>query len=255
MPPTAEAAYTVRKCRNRDELEACVRLQQEIWGYPESEVYPLRLFVNLAHIGGHVIGAFGHRQRGAEQLVGFVAGMPAWRDGERYLHSLSLGVARGHENLGLGRRLKLKQRELALAVGVRRIEWTFDPLRAKNAFFNIVRLGAIARRFLPDYYGDVRSRLQQGLPSDRLVCEWWLRSLRVRAALAGRPLRPTVKSAAAEVVIPVDFRALAEKNPARARRLQRSVRRQFQRHFRASLAVTGFLPERDAGRYFLDRFE
>lgn len=259
MPRTAEAAYTIRSCRNRDELEACVRLQQRIWGYAESEVYPLRLFVNLTHIGGHVIGAFkpgaGDRRRRGRELVGFVASMPAWRDGQRYLHSLSLGVARGHENRGLGRRLKLKQRQLALAAGLGRIEWTFDPLRAKNAFFNIVRLGAVARRYYPDYYGRVESHLQQGLPSDRLMCEWWLRSLRVRAALTERPLRPAARSAVAEVVIPADFRAVADKDPARARRSQLSVRRQLERQFRAGLAVTGFLRERDGGRYLLDRFE
>src|SRR5215469_1488955 len=144
------ARYTIRPCRNLEEIEACVRLQQQIWGYADFELYPSRLFVNLTHIGGHVIGAFWGGSRRAGALVGFLSAMPAWRDGKRYLHSLSLGVAAGHENRGLGRKLKIEQRRLALDAGIRWIEWTFDPLRAKNAFFNVIRLGAITRRYQPD---------------------------------------------------------------------------------------------------------
>ncbi|HEY6289951.1 MAG TPA: GNAT family N-acetyltransferase [Terriglobia bacterium] len=270
MPGAVHAPYDIRPCRGIEELEHCVRLQKQIWGYAEGEVYPLRLFVNLTHIGGQVIGAFTpgadgpHRSRGAFRLedrpgemVGFVAAMPAWRDGKRYLHSLSLGVVPGHENQGLGRRLKLEQRKLALAAGIRWIEWTFDPLRAKNAFFNIARLGAISRRYQPDYYGCVRSRLQQGLPSDRLVCEWWLRSARVRFMIAsgtasrrpGRKVQPAV-----EITIPADFGSLARHEPERARRLQRSVRRKFEQCFRRGLAVTGFERDDKIGRYLLEPF-
>src|SRR5215469_18898339 len=100
MTPNADAPrtrYTIRRCRNTEEIEACVRLQQQIWGYADFELYPSRLFVNLTHIGGHVVGAFCKSGRGrAAELVGFVSAMPAWRDGKRYLHSLSLGVAAGH---------------------------------------------------------------------------------------------------------------------------------------------------------------
>jgi len=256
MPNETRRGYTVRACRNIDELAACVRLQQQIWGYTEGEVYPLRLFVNLAHIGGHVIGAFarGSTSSHGGEMVGFVAAMPAWRDGRRYLHSLSLGVARGHENHGLGRRLKLEQRRLALEAGIRLIEWTFDPLRAKNAFLNLVRLGAITRRYAPDYYGRVESRLQQGLPSDRLVCEWWLHSAWVQAALRqqGVPRRRNEKRPQAEIVIPADFAALAERDHAEAVRQQRSVRRKFENCFRRGLVVTGFEPGQDFGYYRLE---
>ena len=260
MAKLTRSVYRVRACRTREELAACVRLQRQIWGYAEMEVYPLRLFVNLTHIGGHVIGAFAPpRGRGSASgpsgsLVGFVAGMPAWRDGRRYLHSLSLGVAPGHENQGLGRRLKLEQRRLAREGGVRRIEWTFDPLRAKNAFFNLARLGAITRRYVPDYYGRVKSRLQQGLPSDRLICEWRLDSARVRAAISNRraaPPRPA-RDPEAEIVIPADFGALARRDPSAAARLQRSVRRRFLDCFRRGLAVTGFERGPSAGRYRLE---
>jgi len=257
------ARYSIRPCRGIEELEGCIRLQKEIWGYADSELYPLRLFVTLTHTGGHVIGAFSTAGRGcAAELAGFVSALPAWRDGKRYLHSLSLGVARGHENQGLGRMLKMEQRQVALQAGIRCIEWTFDPLRAKNAFFNVVRLGAIARRYRPDYYGRVESRLQQGLPSDRLVCEWWLRSRRVRAALAASPhASPALpasqarrRNIASTIEVPLDFGALAEQEPERARKLQQSVRRKFEDCFRCGLAVTGFERGEGVGRYLLGPF-
>ena len=239
--------YTIRPCQTLRELSACVSLQKQIWGYADHEVYPLRLFVTVGKIGGHVLGAF----TPDDKQVGFVAAMPAWRDGKHYYHSLSLGVLSGHENQGLGRALKLKQREIALKANVSRIEWTFDPMRAKNAFFNIVRLGAIARRYLPDHYGPVESRLQQGLPSDRLVCEWWLAAPRVRRALQGKPPRPAEKKLAAEVAIPIDFKSLVEADPSEARALQSAVRKRFQKHFARGLVITGFVRDAKSARYIL----
>jgi predicted GNAT superfamily acetyltransferase len=228
-----------------------VALQKEVWGYSDLEVYPLRLFVNLGRIGGHVLGAFAAHG----QLVGFVASLPAWREGERYYHSLSLGVLPAHENRGLGRALKLAQREHALGEGVERIEWTFDPLRVKNAFFNIARLGAICRRYLADYYGPVDSRLQHGLPSDRLVAEWWLESSRVGRALAGKPPRAARKKPAAEILIPGDIESLKKSRPSEAQAVQAAVRAQFEKHFAHQLAVTGFVLEGTKARYLLDPYE
>jgi predicted GNAT superfamily acetyltransferase len=241
-------SYTIRPCERREECASCVALQKEIWGYSDLEVYPLRLFVSLGKIGGHVLGAFTPRG----QLVGFVASMPAWRDGKRYYHSLSLGVLPGHENRGLGRALKLAQRKLALRARIDRIEWTFDPLRAKNAFFNIARLGAISRRYLVDYYGPVDSRLQHGLPSDRLVAEWWLKSSRVRRALAGKSPCSVRRKPTAEVVIPRDIEFLRETRLAEAGAVQMSVREQLQECFARQLAVTGFALEGATGQYLLD---
>jgi len=241
--------YTIRLCRTQDELAACIRLQKRIWGYSDLEVYPLRLFVNLGKIGGHVIGAFGPRR----QVVGFVAAMPAWRRGRRYLYSLSLGVLPGHENRGLGRALKIAQRRAALEAGIELIEWTFDPLQARNAYFNIVRLGAIARRFLANHYGPVASRLQQRRPSDRLVAEWWLKSPRVRRALDGRSASPTAKPVAATVEIPRTIAALVKKSSRQAREKQERVGKELIRHFARGLATTGFAVSKRLGAYLLSR--
>jgi predicted GNAT superfamily acetyltransferase len=243
--------YTIRPCGTRDELAACVKLQRAIWGYAEHEVYPLRLFLTLTKIGGHVLGAF----TPDHNAVGFAASMPAWREGRRYYHSLSLGVLPGHENRGLGRALKLRQREEALRAGIDRIEWTYDPMQAKNAFFNIERLGTIAHRYLPDHYGKVESRLQQGLPSDRLLAEWRLKSLRTQRALAGKTPRSGKTSPAAEVVIPTDFSSTAAARPEEAGVRQLAVRASLEKYFARGLAITGFTIEGGTGRYLLDPYD
>jgi predicted GNAT superfamily acetyltransferase len=241
--------YTIRLCRTHDEFAACVRLQKRIWGYSNLEVYPLRLFVSLGKIGGHVIGAFSPRG----QAVGFVAAIPAWRGGRKYLYSLSLGVLPGHENRGLGRELKLAQRRAALEAGIDLIEWTFDPLQARNAYFNIVRLGAIARRYLRNHYGAVASRLQQRRPSDRLVAEWWLKSPRVRRALDGRPSGKEAKAVEAHVIIPRRIAALVKANPRRAREEQARVGKELLRHFARGRAISGFAVSEESAIYHLSR--
>lgn len=243
--------YEIRATRTLEELAACVSLQKRIWAYGENEIYPLRLFVNLAKIGGHVLVAF----TPAGEAVGFVASMPAWHGRRRYYHSLSLGVLGGHENRGLGRALKLAQRRASLRAGIECIEWTFDPLKVKNAYFNLVRLGAVARRYLPDHYGTVRSRLQQGLPSDRLVAEWWLNSSRVKRALAGNAPRATKKKPAATVEVPVVVEHMAKRRPSEARAIQRRVRSELLKHFGRHLAITGFEQDEGTFRYLLHRYE
>lgn len=243
--------YSLRLCQTRAELTACLRIQREIWEYPEQELYPLRLFVNLNRIGGHVLGAF----TAEDELVGYVAAMPAWRGKRRYLHSLSLGVVRGHENRGLGKELKLAQRDLALRSGIDCVEWTFDPLQAKNANLNINRLGAIVQRYEVDCYGQVDSRLQRGLPSDRLVAEWWLKSPRVELAIEGKPVRNPRRKPAGEVEVPVAIDNLVKTNLEAARAWQRRVRDQLQEYFVRKLTVTGFSCDGESACYWLDSYE
>jgi len=185
-------------------------------------------------------------------LIGFVASSPAWRGGHRYFYSLALGVVPECVNQGVGRALKFAQRRRALREGIDCIEWTFDPLRTKNAHFNITRLGAIARSYIPDYYGPVESSLQKGLPSDRLIAEWWLKSARVRKALAGEPPRNSRRKPAAEVHIPPDVGGLLESNPAQAQACQAAVRAEIQGHFARGLAITGFVCDGKSARYLFD---
>ena len=106
-----------------------------------------------------------------------------------------LAVRQQHRNGGLGRRLKLYQREDAIARGFELMEWTFDPLEIKNAYFNIEKLGAIIRRYVPNQYGTTSSFLHGGLPTDRCTAEWWIDSDRAHAAVNGRPVnRPAIEA-------------------------------------------------------------
>lgn len=242
-------SYAIRPCETVEEFASCVVLQKKIWGYPDREIYPARMFLNISRTGGQVLGAF--TEEGP--MAGFVVSVPAWRKEHRYFYSLLLGVMPGHENQGLGRMLKMAQRKAALKAGIEYIEWTFDPLRAKNAYFNIVRLGAIVRCYCPDYYGPVLSKLQRRLPSDRLIAEWPLKSARVRKALSGKKARAARKAATSEVAIPLDLDALVSRGPARAREWQSCVRASLQKCFARKLVITGFERNDAEAWYLLDR--
>src|ERR1039458_9070395 len=187
----------IRSCEGFDELEACVQLQIETWGYDESDVIPRKTFLVAQSIGGQVMGAFDSEiadkpgSGPAESMVGFVFSLPGLKTDKgaprAYLHSHMPAVREAYRNRGLGTQLKLEQRLEALSRGIRYMEWTFDPLEIKNAFLNIHRLGATAASYRVDFYGVSSSRLQAGLPTDRLVAEWRLDSRRVKAILEGRP--------------------------------------------------------------------
>jgi predicted GNAT superfamily acetyltransferase len=147
------------------------------------------------------------------------------------------------------------QRRTALRAGVDCIQWTFDPLRAKNAYLNIARLGAVVRRYFPDCYGRVDSRLQKGLPTDRVIAEWWIKSPRVRRAIRGAPPPGPGKKPVATVEIPADIDSLRSSRPGEARACQQRVRVQLQEYFAQGLAATGFIYDGQSARYLLDRYE
>ena len=245
------AEIEVRLCRGLDELNACVALQKEVWNFSDYDLIPLRLFVVAEKIGGQVIGAFD-----AGQLVGFVMSIPGARDGKAYLHSHMLAVRESHRNAGIGRHLKLFQREDALGHGLELIEWTFDPLEIKNAWLNIERLGAIARRYNANQYGISSSPLQGGLPTDRLVAEWWLRSERVESFLAtGKhpPLKPEMT-----IAVPSEIYTwkAAPQHHHKAEHVQARNREQFLEAFSRGLVVVGY--EHDAignGTFLLGKWE
>jgi len=244
-------SIAIRNCKGIEELRACVALQKEVWNFSDADLVPLRMFVVAEKVGGQVMGAFD-----GSDMVGFALSVPGTRSGHVYLHSHMLAVRKEYRNGGLGRRLKLMQREDALARGIELIEWTFDPLEIKNAFLNIERLGAIARRYTINQYGITSSPLQGGLPSDRLIAEWWLRSERVETLLA------TGKDPAfrreGEIAVPAqiyEWKAAPETR-TKARQVQERNREQFLGAFSGGLAVLGY--ERDGegnGKFLLGRWD
>lgn len=228
-------AVEIRACHGLEEMRACVALQKEVWNFTDAELVPLRMFVVAEKIGGQVIGAFQGRE-----LVGFAFSIPGFRNGRSYLHSHMLAVRSEFRDAGLGRRLKLAQREEALGRGFELMEWTFDPLEIKNAYLNIEKLGAIARRYTVNQYGITSSPLQGGLPSDRLVAEWWLKSPRVEQLLK-TGTRPAVETKMT-IEVPAeiyDWKA-DPATRAQAQEVQQRNRGLFQRAFAQGLAVVGY---------------
>lgn len=229
---------TVRNCTELEEFRACVALQKEVWGFADNELVPLRIFSLAPKIGGQVIGAWG-----GETLVGFAFSIPGTRKGHSYLHSHMLGVKSDYRNSGLGRRLKLFQREDAIAQGYELMEWTFDPLEIKNSYFNLERLGALARRYNINQYGITSSPLQGFLPTDRLVAEWWLKSKRVEALLSSGEKPVFEEEARIEVPAEIYAWKAAAETRQKASATQLRNREQFLDAFSRGLACLGY--ERD----------
>jgi predicted GNAT superfamily acetyltransferase len=243
----------IRSCAGMDEMEACVDLQIESWGYDENDVIPRKTFLLAQKIGGQVLGAFetgseGASERGSkevhETLIGFAMSLPGLKstpNGPKpYIHSHMLAVRPSHRNRGLGAQLKWEQRREALSRGIRHMEWTFDPLEIKNAFLNIHRLGAVAGEYRVNFYGVSSSRLQGGLPTDRLLAEWELDSPRVEALLARRPA--AVRIIEERILVPASIERwkASEATRERAFDVQLENRQKFQQAFSRGLVVVGF---------------
>lgn len=171
----------IRPLDSLADYRACVALQEDTWGVGFSERVPPAILKVSRILGGVASGAFTPEG----DLVGFVFGMTGPRDGLTVHWSDMLAVRADHRNRGLGRRLKLHQRDEVLRLGVRRMHWTFDPLRPGNAHLNFNRLGGTAPEYVEQMYGETDSPLHRGIGTDRFVVHWELDSARVKACLAG----------------------------------------------------------------------
>lgn len=244
-------SIVTRNCQDLDELCAAVALQKEVWNFTDAELVPLRLFVVAEKVGGQVIGAFD-----GNAMVGFAMAVPGVRGGHPYLHSHMLAVRKDFRNAGLGRRIKLFQREEAIARGFQLIEWTFDPLEIKNAYLNIEKLGAIARRYTINQYGITSSPLQGGLPTDRLIAEWWVKSRRVETLLSNGSIPPVSPVTTISVPAAIYDWKTSPATRARALEVQEGNREQFLKSFGDGLSVLGY--ERDSagnGKFLLARWD
>ena len=210
----------IRDISSVDELHAVEALQKDVWGVADIDVLPAIHMIAARAVGAIIIGAFE-----GDDLIGFVYGFPGFESGHRVIHSDMLAVLPSHRDRGVGRALKLAQRDAALAQGVDRITWTFDPHQPLNAWFNFVRLGVTADRYLRDFYGTTTSPLHRH-GTDRLWVTWHLNEER-RVSPAGKRVR-----------IPAS---------------REELRREFESAFAEGYIVTGFERNEGSCAYLLSR--
>ena len=243
------APIEIRQLFHLEEFDSIFDMQKTIWSYADSELIPMRFLAVVAKVGGHVFGAYD-----GPRMIGFCFAIPGIKpDGRPYLHSHMLGVLPAYRNAQIGRRLKLRQRDDALARGIALIEWTFDPLELKNAFLNIEKLGAIVRVYQENQYGTTTSPLHGGLPTDRCTAEWWIDSPRVHSIFSGARSRPA--AAAERISYPADIAVIREQASDRARQIQQSNARLFLDAFSRGFAVTGFERTKTEGVYLLEPWQ
>jgi predicted GNAT superfamily acetyltransferase len=229
------------------EMSIAVNLQHRIWGYSAIDTVPDQMFIVAKESGGQVLGAF-HQG----DPVGFALAFAGIHHRTTYLHSHIVGVVPEFQNQGVGRLLKLAQRDDAIARGIDLIEWAFDPLQLKNAHFNLARLGAVVRRYIPNFYGQTSSPLHAGLPTDRLVAEWRVNSRHVQDTLNNEA---DILKSREFISIPVAISQICASHPSRAEEIQSSIRRQFESHFAAGRAAVSFELKDQRGNYLLERYE
>jgi predicted GNAT superfamily acetyltransferase len=220
----------VRKCEGLDEFRCCVDLQREIWKEADLEVEPVTMFVVAARTGGQVLGAYD-----GERMVGYTLAVVGLRDRLPYLHSHMTGVLSEYRDRGVGRMLKLFQRDEALSRGIRLIQWTFDPLELRNAHFNLNRLGAICREYQPNLYGVTTSPLHRGLATDRLLAEWHLDSARVVAAIENLVKDPV--EAPAIIELPAELERWLGEDSSQVSVEQARLREEFTKWFAKGYAA------------------
>jgi predicted GNAT superfamily acetyltransferase len=235
----AGSNIVIRECTTLDELADCVALQREVFALPEIEISPVRHFIVTRNAGGFTLGAFAE-----DELIGFVLSVPAYLRGERAFYSHMTAVHSGYQSLGIGQRLKWAQRDRSLADNVKYIKWTFEPVKARNAYFNIEKLGAVVREIAVNFYGtDYATSPDQstgiGLASDRLFAEWELESEKVERLAANEnsgEKREPVRS----IAIPLDWKGLVSSDVKAALARQLSVRDQFLSAFQVGLVCRSF---------------
>lgn len=243
-----------------EEYRQCEDIQQEVWGTVAASAELLSV---TQKYGGTVLGAFA-----GKRMVGFLFALLARRKGRLMHWSHMMAVREGFRNLGLGFRMKLAHRKIALAQGIKSICWTFDPLQSRNAVLNITRLGVAIEEYVPDCYGRFPSAIEKGLPSDRFVASWRIASRRNEERLREGPRRwqisklPRVNETKVKsggllaitksrlrltsprllVEIPSNTDAMRAADLELAVKWRMEIRRIFQVYFEAGYRVEDFIP-------------
>jgi len=228
----------IREISKLAEMHAVEDLQKEVWGVPDLDVVPLTHLVAAKEAGGVLIGAFD-----GATLVGFVYGFPSFERGQLAHHSHMLAVKPAYRNLDLGRRLKLAQRDHVKAQGIELISWTFDPLQSLNAHFNFNKLGVIADRYLPNFYGEEATSFLHQTGTDRLWVSWFV----------SRERAPVVDHDQVTIEIPSNIDAVLQLSPETAMKWRLETRRAFTEALDAGYVVTSFVRDQNVGKYLLTK--
>ncbi|MEV8136349.1 GNAT family N-acetyltransferase [Microbacterium aurantiacum] len=197
----------------------------DVWGGDRSGMPP-NLLRALAHSGNYAVGLWDDERMIGASVAFFAA--PAARS----MHSHITGILPAHQGHGLGRALKEHQREWALARGVGHITWTFDPLVARNAHFNLAVLGARVTDFLVDHYGPMDDGVNRGDESDRIMVSWALAAPGIGA--------PAEERIVATVAVPDDIAAIRARSVTDAAAWRRRVRDELLAGLADGLAIGGF---------------
>ncbi len=240
----------IRECLSFEQLSACVELQREVFALPDIELSPVRHLIVTKHAGGFTLGAY-HENK----LVGFVLSVPAFLRGEKAYYSHMTAVSKDFQSCGIGGKLKWSQRERALNVGVNFIKWTYQPVQARNAHFNLNRLGAIVKHYEPNFYGtDYSTSHEQdgniGIDSDRLFAEWQLDSEKV-LALANSETFFEKSDVIQTIEIPNNWNELVKNEPKTAIAEQTRIKNEFQVAFAKGLICQGFIRDQTNPKYLL----
>lgn len=237
----------IRECTTFEDLSACVQLQREVFALPDIEISPVRHLIVTRHAGGFTLGAF-HENN----LVGFVLSVPAFLRGEKAFYSHMTAVKKEFQSYGIGGKLKWQQRERALQDDVKFIKWTYQPVLARNAFFNLEKLGVIIQHYEPNFYGTdyPNNDLKLGLDSDRLFAEWHLEDEKVVALSKGENVvsqdQPKVS-----IEIPNNWNDLVAKDLKLAIDEQRRIKAEFKKAFEQGLVCKGFFRDENHPKYLL----
>jgi predicted GNAT superfamily acetyltransferase len=225
----------IREIDDVAEMRAVEELQKEVWGIPDLDVVPLTHLVAAKEAGGVLIGAYD-----GDTLVGFVYGFPSFEHRQLAHHSHMLAVKPAYRNFDLGRRLKLAQRDHVKAQGIELISWTFDPLQSLNAHFNFNKLGVIADRYLPNFYGEDAASFLHQTGTDRLWVSWFVDRKRVAVGDQDQ----------VAIEIPTNIDALPLET---ALKWRAETRRAFTEALEAGYIVESFVRDQKLGKYLLTK--
>jgi predicted GNAT superfamily acetyltransferase len=244
------AEIEIRECATLEEMAECVQIQREVFALPEGELSPVRHFVVTRNAGGWALGAFE-----GQRLAGFVLSVPAFLRGKHAFYSHMTGVRPEYQSHGIGAKLKWAQRERALSDGVRFIKWTFEPVKARNAFFNLEKLGVVVREYMVNFYGTDYATAPEagqnvGLDSDRLFAEWHLDSPKVAALASGNKFVESVEPTATIQVMD-DWPGMVANGPGKAKAEQIRIREEFQTAFGHGMVCRGFWRDREQPAFLL----